>query len=175
MRAAIYSPGPYLTKTMRFGFPISIAVNRAIKRVPLEHAPDWYCAGDIFAYSDEVRGDRYPKVGWSSSDPITEHRICRRHQDFEKIPHRAWSTCPIYQQFSPTYSITAAYLLAHALGATSIIVFGADQIVNGELAMNETFAMVEQYPIGRAYLEDQERLRFQTIANIPIERVLCPS
>jgi hypothetical protein len=157
---AIYSAGPFLEKTMAFDFPLSIAVNNAIRRVPADFQPDWYCAGDMEGYDPDFTKGRKPKLGWCAMDPVTIHRILTKWPEWGVLPHWHWGELPRFKNIvGMNYTISSAYLLAHMLGAKEIWTMGNDQIDDGEkvLAPNGRGHLIPRYPQSRAERERKER------------------
>jgi hypothetical protein len=126
MNTAIYSCGPHLERTATFDYPLKIAVNEAINRIPV--AVEWYCAGDWEAYVPSFTRRR-PTIGWCSMSNIYEKRILRELPGWEPLRHLTWAELPALQgaPFN-TFSSGAAIALALLLGATSITLFGDDRI-----------------------------------------------
>ena len=157
---AIYSAGPNLERTMRFGFPMSIAINSALARLPADFQPHWYSAGDVAAYTPEFTRGRKPKIGWCCMDPVTRHRVTTRFPEWADLPHWVWPELPGRAEADwTTYTISATYLFASMLGATECVVFGDDQIDDGEMvqAPNGSGRLIHRYPNSRKEREDRER------------------
>jgi len=161
MEVVIYARGPHLEKTMRPHLGPTIAINMALDRVPWE--VDWLSSGDSRAYDPGVILAR-PALGFVGMDDIVVRRA--RASGWTGIA-KTWNDLPEMRRIvGASYSITAAYALAAALGATRITVYGADRVLEGKEVIKG------RYDPSRRDAEEREHKAFVLNTGIPVERVL---
>ncbi len=156
MKAAVYSAGPSIAKTWRGGYGIGICVNGASLIVPRGNW-QWLCCGDLDCF-DEMSPYPTPSVGCFAflpgGGPIGPRFAAKQWLCPSDIPWLAGGA-------RPSYTISTALALAHALGATSIDLYGHDQeegVTNCENKSDPLYVYTE----ARANRESCELRQVQT-------------